>query len=177
MKDIILIGFMGAGKTTVGKRLAERFRWDFIDTDEYIEQKAGMAVSEIFDRYGEENFRARETEALQEILQERKEAVISVGGGLPMREENREYLKKLGRTIYLRAQVDTLVERLSGDTARPLLRGQDLRARITQLMELRSDVYESAADVILDTDTMHIGRIVREIAEITEDLRQAEKNS
>ncbi len=177
MKDIILIGFMGAGKTTVGKRLAERFRWDFIDTDEYIEQKAGMAVSEIFDRYGEENFRARETEALQEILQERKEAVISVGGGLPMREKNREYLKKLGRTIYLRAQVDTLVERLSGDTARPLLRGQDLRARITQLMELRSDVYESAADVILDTDTMHIGRIVREIAEITEDLRQAEKNS
>ena len=177
MQSIILIGFMGARKTTVGKRLAARLKWDFIDTDEYIEQKAGMAVSEIFDRYGEENFRARETEALREILQEQKAAVISVGGGLPMRKENREYLKEIGRTIYLRAQVDTLVGRLSGDTGRPLLRGQDLRTRIQQLMELRSAVYESAADVILDTDTMHVGRIVREIAEITEDLRDAEKNS
>ena len=148
----------------------------------YIYRNAQAAVYGRLDKYftpflephEKRSFKKRE---LQEILQERKEAVISVGGGLPMREKNREYLKKLGRTIYLRAQVDTLVERLSGDTARPLLRGQDLRARITQLMELRSDVYESAADVILDTDTMHIGRIVREIAEITEDLRQAEKNS
>ena len=93
MRDIILIGFMGAGKTTVGKRLAGRLGCRFVDTDEYIVSKAGMPVSEIFERYGEENFRARETDALRDLLSEEDMAVLSVGGGLPMREENRRYLR------------------------------------------------------------------------------------
>lgn len=166
MRDIILIGFMGAGKTTVGKRLAGSLGCRFVDTDEYIVSKAGMPVSEIFERYGEENFRARETDALRDLLSEEDMAVLSVGGGLPMREENRRYLRELGKTVYLRARTETLVKRLAGDESRPLLRGQDLQERITELLRQRGAVYEAAADIILDTDGKNIGIIVQEIAEI-----------
>lgn len=164
MRDIILIGFMGAGKTTVGKRLAETLGASFIDTDDYIAERAGMSVSGIFEKFGEQRFRDMETEALRALLNGGEPAVISVGGGLPMREENREYLKKLGRTVYLRARTETLIGRLSGDGSRPLLKGQDLQTRISELLRQRGAVYEAAADEILDTDGKRISEIVREIA-------------
>ncbi|MCI8592288.1 MAG: shikimate kinase [Lachnospiraceae bacterium] len=165
MNHIILIGFMGAGKTTLGRRLARARHLVFTDTDDRIVAKMGMPVTAIFDKYGEERFRKLETEALRELLKEKKRCVISVGGGLPMRGENQPYLKKLGQVIYLRAEVETLMGRLGRDHSRPMLRGGDLRSRIEELMEKRQDTYEKVADVVIDTDGKGFERLILEISE------------
>ncbi|HCT92143.1 MAG TPA: shikimate kinase [Lachnospiraceae bacterium] len=165
MNHIILIGFMGAGKTSLGRRLARARHLTFTDTDDRIVAKMGMPVTAIFDRYGEEYFRGLETKVLQELLGEKKRCVISVGGGLPMRGENQPYLKKLGRVIYLRAKVETLMGRLGRDNSRPMLRGGDLRTRIEELMAKRQDTYEKVADLIIDTDGKSFERLILEISE------------
>lgn len=165
MNHVILIGFMGAGKTTLGRRLARARHMTFIDTDDRIVEKAGMPVTAIFEKYGEERFREMETEALREIMTEKGRCVVSVGGGLPMRAENREYLKALGQVIYLRATAETLIGRLGHDCSRPMLRGGDLRSRIETLMEKRRDTYEAVADLAVDTDGKGFERLILEISE------------
>lgn len=165
MSHIILIGFMGAGKTTLGRRLARALRLTFTDTDDRIVAEMGMPVTAIFERYGEEYFRGLETKALQELMDEKERCVVSVGGGLPMRDENQYYLKKLGRVIYLRAGVETLMGRLGRDTSRPMLRGGDLRSRIEELMAKRQDTYEKVADLVVDTDGKSFERLILEISE------------
>ena len=123
MKNIILIGFMGSGKTSVGIRLSYRLRRTLTDTDKKIERLYRMSISEIFGRFGEEEFRNMETQCLEKLLEEPKGRIISVGGGLPMRDCNRELLKKLGWVVYLRVKPLTVCERLEADTSRPLLQG------------------------------------------------------
>ena len=150
--NIIFIGFMGAGKTSVGRAVSRRFHMDFLDTDEYIEKKAGMSVSEIFRTAGEEGFRRMETEALQALEKEAANCVISAGGGLPLREENRELLKKLGTVIYLKVSPETVKERLKGDTTRPLLAGPDPEKKIRELLEYREPLYEQAAHYTVDVN-------------------------
>ena len=159
MTNIILIGFMGCGKTTFGKWLSDRQQMDFVDTDEFIEKLEGRSVSDIFATDGEEYFRNLETRVLKMFLGEEggkytitKSTVISVGGGLPVREENRMLLHKLGKTIFLDTSVDELVRRLSGDETRPLLKGEDLRTRIQKLMDARIDIYDDTADIVVETD-------------------------
>lgn len=154
MRDnIILIGFMGAGKTSFGKWLAKEKGMEFVDTDDMIVKLHGLSIPEIFETRGEEVFRDMETELLKTLVSEKKNnMVISVGGGLPVREQNRELLRELGLVIYLRATVDTLCERLKGDTQRPLLQGGDVRERILALMEKRAALYEEGAALIIDTD-------------------------
>lgn len=167
MKNIILIGFMGAGKSAVGRYISDNTEYKIIDTDYYIEKKENCKISEIFAEKGEEYFREAETKALEDILKFRNNSyVISVGGGLPMREENRVLMHKLGTVIYLRATVDTLENRLKGDTKRPLLQGGDIREKITALMEKREAVYESAADAVIDTDNKEFEDVFKEIKEI-----------
>ena len=121
MRHIILTGFMGAGKTTVGKLLAQKLGCPFLDTDQLIQQQAGMSISRIFAEKGEETFRSLETAILKEAWTQEEAWVLSVGGGLPMREENRRLLKRIGAVVYLRVNRDTVLRRLSGDTTRPLL--------------------------------------------------------
>lgn len=154
MRDnIILIGFMGAGKTSFGKWLAKEKGIEFVDTDDMIVKLHGLSIPEIFETRGEEVFRDMETELLKTLVSEKKNnMVISVGGGLPVRGQNRELLRKLGMVVYLRAAVDTLCERLKGDTHRPLLQGGDVRERILALMEKRAALYEEGAALIIDTD-------------------------
>ena len=154
MENIILIGFMGAGKTTLGRRLAKQLGVAFVDTDARIEQEQGRRISDIFAREGEAFFRGLETELLGRLLGQEKMRVISVGGGLPVQEQNHELLRKLGKTVYLKAEKETLLGRLTGDTERPLLQGGDLERKITQLMAAREDIYERVADVTLPTDHM-----------------------
>ena len=161
MKNIILIGFMGSGKTSVGIRLSYRLRRTLTDTDKKIERLYRMSISEIFGRFGEEEFRNRETQCLEKLLEEPKGRIISVGGGLPMRDCNRELLKKLGWVVYLRVKPLTVCERLEADTSRPLLQGEDREEKVRSLLEQRAPVYESAADIIIDVD----GKIVDEIAD------------
>lgn len=153
MNNIVLIGFMGCGKSTFGKWLARAEKRKFIDTDDYIEELEGKKIKDIFAQEGEEYFRQLETKALKKLLDENTDMVLAVGGGLPVRKENRELLKN-EKTVYLRATIDTLEKRLKGDTKRPLLAGGNVREKIATLMEKRSDIYEETADVIIDTDDL-----------------------
>ena len=138
MKNIILIGFMGSGKTSVGIRLSYRLRRTLTDTDKKIERLYRMSISEIFGRFGEEEFRNMETQCLEKLLEEPKGRIISVGGGLPMRDCNRELLKRLGWVVYLRVKPLTVCERLEADTSRPLLQGEDREEKVRSLLEQRA---------------------------------------
>lgn len=167
-KNIVLIGFMGSGKTTLGVKLSYRLRRPVEDTDKMIERRQGMSISEIFAGQGEEAFRRMETDLLREIAMQDGERIYSVGGGTPVREENRELLKRCGTVFYLRARPDTIYERLRGDTARPLLQCGDPRSRIRELLEARGEAYESCADYIVDVDDVAADVILRRIMEKVE---------
>ncbi len=164
MKDnIILIGFMGCGKSSVGIRLSYQLRRTMIDTDKWIEQRQKKTISQIFQESGEEAFRQMETECLKELIRTADRQIISVGGGLPMREENHELLKELGRVFYLKVTPETVYERVKNDTTRPLLQVEDPMERIRTLMEKRAPVYEACADVILEASDMTLEEIAEKI--------------
>ena len=170
--DIVLIGYMGCGKTTVGKALAEKLDYDFIDTDALIEEKEGRSISDIFAVEGESAFRDMETELLKELaVSNPSGAVISCGGGIVLRKENHELLKKLGRVIYLKASAETTFERVKGETSRPLLTSQDeaaLRAKIEDMLKIRGGYYETAADETFITDGKSVDEITKEILVVKE---------
>ena len=163
MGNIILIGFMGCGKSTVGVKLSYRLRRTIEDTDKLIEKEEGRTISEIFAVDGEEYFRNLETECLKNMRKTVHNQIISVGGGLPMREENHKLLKELGTVIYLRASADTIYERLKYDTTRPLLQGDNPQEKIRTLLNKRAATYEQAADVIVDVDNKDFEAILDEI--------------
>ncbi len=163
MKHVILTGFMGAGKTTVGELLARRLGCAFFDTDRLIEEEAGMSVSQIFEIRGEEAFRGLETAILKKPWTQQEDWVLSVGGGLPMREENRKLLKSIGRVAYLRVCRDTVLQRLAGDTSRPLLSGTDVKGRVDSLLKVRGPLYEDGADLVVDVDEKTPEAIVTEL--------------
>lgn len=165
-KNIILIGFMGSGKTTFGKWMEAKHKKTLIDTDEYIVHREGRSVNDIFAAEGEAYFRELETETLRELLAAgTKNAVLSAGGGMPLRAENGELLRQLGTVVYLRTGIDILVKRLTGDKKRPLLAGGDLRGKIERLMESRAGIYADRADLILDTDNASFEKLYERIQE------------
>ncbi|NLG05238.1 MAG: shikimate dehydrogenase [Clostridia bacterium] len=161
--NFVLIGFMGAGKTTVGKRLAELLHSRFADTDELIEEQEGLKISEIFEQYGEAYFRDLETNLLKKINREYTGVVLSVGGGMPIAERNHMYLKNIGKVIYLKTDAESVRQRLQHDHNRPLLQGHDVKRRITDLMELRNPIYEKLADLMIDTNDRNVEEIVTDI--------------
>lgn len=165
MDNIILIGFMGCGKTTVGLKLSYRLRRTVVDTDKEIEKEEKRAISDIFATDGEGYFRDRETACLRKMLGSMNNQIISVGGGLPLREENRALLRKLGQVFYLRARPETIYERVKHDTTRPLLQGTDPQEKIRTLLTKRDGAYTEAADVIIDVDDKDFGQILCEIEE------------
>ncbi len=165
MKHIILIGFMGAGKTTVGKKLAKKLGVKFVDTDHLIEVRTGKKISDIFQEQGEAYFRSLETQALRDLSKETEQMVVAVGGGLPMQPENRPLLKELGTVIFLEAGVDALMRRLKNDTVRPKLQGGDLRERISTLMAERKETYLQVADLRISTENKGFHGILKEIEE------------
>jgi len=164
--NIILIGFMGCGKTSVGIKLSYRLKHTFLDTDKQIERKHGKSISEIFAVDGENAFRQMETDFLKELLRKTGSSIqiFSTGGGTPIKEENRELLKQLGTVIYLKVSPDVVYERLKEDTTRPLLQTQNPKARIEELLFAREDAYEAAADIIIEVDSKSLEDIVEEIA-------------
>ena len=162
-KNVVLIGFMGSGKTSVGLRLSYRLRRPVEDTDKLIERREGRTISEIFAREGEAHFRQLETALLVELVEKGRTAIYSVGGGTPVRPENRELLKRLGKVVLLRVKPETVYERLKEDTTRPLLQCGNPLERIRELMESRKEAYESCADVILDVDYMEVEDIIERI--------------
>lgn len=167
MRPVILIGYMGSGKTTVGKCLAERKKIEFLDTDAMIEEQEGKTISDIFDQMGEESFRDMETALIQRLVEEqRSDVVLSVGGGLPVRKENRVLLKKLGTVIYLMASKETIIERVSGSENRPLLRDGSLDEKVEHMLKLRSPLYEEAADIRIDTNGKTADELADEITAV-----------
>lgn len=164
MKDnIILTGFMGCGKTSVGIRLSYAFKRTMIDTDKWIEKKQGRSVSDIFAEDGEEAFRRMETECLKKLIETENHRIISTGGGLPVREENHALLKELGRIYYLKVTPEVVFERLKGDTTRPLLQGGDPQAKIEKLMTVRQPFYEKCADYVIEVSGKEFEEIIEEI--------------
>ena len=150
--NIILCGMMGAGKTTVGLRLALSLDRCWMDTDNLIAERHGD-ISNIFKRLGEAQFRRLEAEMVEELVEE-DNLILSVGGGLVLDEDNVELLKENGKIIYLRASAETLAERLEGDTSRPLLKNGEgsLTEKLTKILEERAPIYEEVADFIVDVD-------------------------
>lgn len=173
---MILIGYMGCGKSTVGQRLARAWNCRFADTDALIEEAEGCTVSELFSRKGETYFREKETELLRQLLSKKERMVLATGGGLPLRQENVELLHRLGFVIYLRAGEETLLERLSHDTKRPLLAGGDRREKVHRMLEQRDPVYLAAADAYLQTDTLSMYETIRQVEQLAADggLRKGE---
>lgn len=163
-KNIVLIGFMGCGKTTAGKQLATELGYSFVDTDQMIEHNAQKAISEIFAAYGEEYFRNLETETVKEMMKSMDHTVVSTGGGLPLREVNADILKESGFVVYLRVKGSTVEERLKGDTTRPLLQGDNVSEKIQNLLEYRDPIYEFGAHMVLDVDEKTVDEIVEDIS-------------
>ena len=160
--NIVLIGFMGSGKSTISRALCNVFAMDVIEMDQVIAEREGMSISEIFEVHGEEYFRNLETGLLRE-LQSRKGVVISCGGGVPMREENVFEMKKNGKVILLTAKPETILERVRGSHERPLLENNKNVDFISDLMEKRRIKYETAADIIIHTDGKSEFEICEEI--------------
>ncbi len=164
--NIVLIGFMGCGKSTVGKKLANALSYEFSDTDAMIEEAYGKTISEMFAEDGEEYFRNAETELLKKLEAEAEGLVLATGGGMPMREENAALLRKIGTVVFLEASIETILERLQNDTGRPLADGEDREARLRPLFEKRLPVYRSAADYILDTEGKSFYGMIEEIENV-----------
>ena len=147
---IILIGMMGAGKTTVGRALAKKLGRKFVDLDHAIVERCGVDIPTIFDIEGEEGFRRRENEVLVDVVLD-QDIVLATGGGAILRPENRELLKQHGFVFYLRVEIDELYRRVARDKNRPLLATPKPKVRLTELLAERSAIYEAAADYIIDS--------------------------
>ncbi len=163
--NIILIGYMGCGKTSVGERLAQKLSYRFRDTDRIIEQKECDTINHIFAVHGEEYFRDKETGLLKELLSELNHTVLATGGGLPLRDQNGKLLKEMGFVVYLKASKETTLRRLSGDKTRPLLQGEDMGKRIERMLAYRAPIYERVAHKIIVTDHKSIDEIATMIME------------
>ena len=161
--NMILVGFMGSGKTTLGKWISKHTGRTFLDTDKEIEEKTGRSISDIFATDGEEAFRKMETDYLRSLADSGKSnLIISVGGGTPLREENRRILSELGTVIYLKASAGELMNRLRYDERRPLLQGktgEERRVLIEEMLAAREGAYSAAADMTVVTDRVYFPRI------------------
>lgn len=166
--NIVLIGFMGSGKTTFGKALAEHMHMEFLDTDAYIEERAGKSIPEIFAEDGEEAFRRLETEVLMYLRDSVSGTVFATGGGMPLRQENARLLKEIGKVCYLTAAPQVIYDRVKGDTNRPLLQDKDPYGRICHLMRERRPLYEKAADVIVDANSDDIKEMIGRLVQIVD---------
>ncbi|EGG83019.1 hypothetical protein HMPREF9477_01180 [Lachnospiraceae bacterium 2_1_46FAA] len=166
--NIVLTGFMGTGKTTLAEYMGERFAMDVVEMDKEIENRAGMSVEEIFSQYGEEHFRQLETELLEE-LQSREHIVISCGGGIVLREENIDKLKKQGKVVLLTASAEVILERVKENGERPLLKGNKNIEWICKMMEERADKYAEVADVTVNTDGKTVLQICEEMIQKLEE--------
>ena len=161
--NIILVGPMGAGKSSVGKRLAKQISRKFYDSDKVLEDRTGVAITTIFELEGEQGFRQRETKILQELAHT-ENAVIATGGGAVLLPENVDLLKQENNIIvYLKASVNSQIKRTRHDKKRPLLQTQDRHATLQNLADTRNPIYDKIADIIIDTDSQSISSSIEQI--------------
>jgi shikimate kinase len=161
MRNIVLVGFMGTGKSVAGKILARKLGRDFLELDEIIEKREGVSIKEIFEKKGEPYFRQLEKEAVREASK-KKGIVISAGGGVIVDQENFRNLKKGGMIICLEASPDLILKRTKNKTCRPLLNVPDPKKKIEELLEKRAPYYRKA-DFCIDTDSLSVDEVVEKI--------------
>ena len=165
-RNIILTGYMGSGKSTVGKELSALTGLSLKDSDAEIEKTEGMSINDIFKIKGEEYFRELETSYLEKLLANGFNGILSCGGGMPVKEENRALLNRLGLVIYLKADADTVMKRLKSDNSRPLLskeNEQEKYEKIKEMLIIREPYYTSGAELVIDTSDRHPYDIAKEI--------------
>ncbi len=162
-KNIILTGFMGVGKTSVGTGLARDLGYTFVDTDQLIEADQKTTIADIFSSFGEPYFREVEARIIRQVLEGDRQ-VISTGGGAVVRDENRAAFKKGGLVVCLTARPDVIFERIKQETHRPLLQTPDPREKIRELLDSRAKFY-GQADLIIDTSEKSVEDAMREIKE------------
>lgn len=154
VKNISLIGYRGSGKTTVGTRLAERLGWSYVDSDQKVVDKTGRTIRELFDKQGEMAFREIESEVIMELA-DCQQHVISLGGGVVLKESNRDCIQKFSYVVWLQASVNTLCDRIAADpasaTMRPDLTPEGGRKEVIRILKERHSYYESCADLEIDT--------------------------
>ena len=153
--NLVLVGPMGAGKTSIGKRLALRLGLRFVDADHRLEEITGAPVPVIFECEGETGFRVRESQLLAELMQGSGQ-LVATGGGAILTEDNRRRLRERGFVVYLKVSVDHQLERLARDRNRPLLADGDKRAKLEALAAVRGELYEQVADLVFDSDGLAV---------------------
>jgi shikimate kinase len=160
--NIFLVGMMGAGKTTLGKALAQRLGLEFVDTDRVLVDRTGVPVATVFEIEGEEGFRRRESGVIAELAT-RRGCVVATGGGAILSEDNRRVMRSAGTVVYLRARLESLWERTRHDTSRPLLATPDPRATLAQILEVRDPLYREAAHLIVETGSQSAATLVNRV--------------
>ncbi len=163
-ESIFLVGPMGAGKSTVGRVLAERLSYQFVDSDHEIEARTGASIPMIFDIEGESGFRERERQVIDELTQ-RTETILATGGGVVEREENRQHLRSRGFVVYLKSPVEHLIQRTKHDRNRPLLQTDNPAQVLTDLMVRREPWYIEMADLVVETQQLSVHRVVKQIVD------------
>lgn len=166
--NIFLIGFMGTGKSTISRALKKELGMECMEMDEIIEEKQGMPIPKIFEKYGEDYFREAESRLLME-LRERDNVIVSCGGGVVVRKENIGYMRESGKVVLLSATPQTVYERVKNSTNRPILNGNMNVEYIGELMEKRREKYQAAADIVIVTDGKRTEEICREIIQKLEE--------
>ncbi len=160
--SLILVGMMGAGKTTVGRLLARRLKRTFYDSDEEIERRCGVRIPVIFDIEGEAGFRAREAQVIAELCA-LDNAVLATGGGVVLAEENRRRIAARGKVIYLHARPPHLWQRVRHDRNRPLLATPDPQKKLEELYALRDPLYREVADLVIDTGKQSVLTLAKDL--------------
>ena len=169
-KNIVLVGPMGSGKTTVGRRLAHELNKDFFDTDHEIIDKTGVTIDHIFDIEGEEGFRERESKILENLCQ-MSNIILATGGGIVILPKNRKILKNSGLVVYLSSSVNQLLKRTAKSKTRPLLENSsDRRKTITELLEARDVYYREVASFVVDTTGKKLHEVINVIIRETENV-------
>ncbi|MFD2157765.1 shikimate kinase [Rubritalea tangerina] len=165
-KNIILVGFMGSGKSTIGRELGQLLSYPLIDTDSKIEENEKLSVADIFSLKGEDYFRESETLTVQQLISDGlTHHIIATGGGLPVRPENRPLLRELGYVVWLDANTDTILERTSRNSNRPLLQTENPRATIEKMLAQRNAIYQEVAHLHLQTTGLNIAETAHGILE------------
>ena len=163
-RSIFLIGFMGAGKSTIARALQRELGFPLIEMDERIVKEQGMSINDIFAQYGEDHFRDIESQLIVDIGKE-EPSIVSCGGGVVVRPQNTQNMKEIGRIVFLKATPETIYERVKNSTDRPILNGHMNVEYIAELMEKRRALYEAAADITIQTDGKTRSRSVRKSLE------------
>lgn len=163
-RNIILIGFMGTGKSTIGRNLSQTFGYPLIDTDQMIVEQQGCSIPEIFEKAGEPAFRVIETELLRS-LSKHSGHIISTGGGIIGSKENRALLKNLGYVVWLQASPAEILDRTSRNSNRPLLNNDDPEGTIRRLLDARIPLYQETAHLCIETDQLNFDEVTTGIIE------------